>query len=738
MRWSKRRGVGRSARGRARKALAIGAAVFALASWGCGDKNGRTGGPDGGGQIDAGPRADGGRRLDGGRPADGGPSVATSRVVISAAKPTPRMTTWSVNYWQWAPTYGDEVAGTDARIAALKPAVMRVGGYNNDANTPDPFDNAQLDRAVAYARAIGAEPLIQAPLLADDNGQPPTPATAAAMVTYANVTQSYGVKYFAVGNEPDLYSTQGLPTDSTQPAIVGYTPADYCASATAYVAAMKAVDPSIKIVGPDLAYKYQAGNDWLTPILTDCGQLFDVISIHRYPFGAAQATLTMAAGDPANFRQVVASVQGILKTTGYADRPLALTEMNVAYDATTCVLGASPGTVGSALWLTDSLGAAIELGLWTSAVWDISDTDDWSLGLIGTPPAHTPRPEYYAYQLFADHFGPTLVDVTTVPAGVSVYASRNPGDDATEVVAVNWNSEAAGIAFDVVGLAKAPGTATYVLPPVSIAAVEIPDTGAAAAWTYGEAQRSTASAPEILAAGDTTGAARDGGTVGTSDGGTGAGRIVGTGCAADGGILCPEVVASSPIVTGIGSASDAGLLFGAGSDAWGSFTYATSAPTPPTLTLTPGGEGFQVSGGSASPNDYEGVGLYYDSGSCLDVSTYAGIEFDFAGDLGGCTLNVGLTFSGDLSPSSDAVRGACQGSGSTCFGPVANETSAASAATASVPTVKVPFASMTGGEPVATVDPTRVVSLQWQLVSAANADGGGCSANFSVKNVSFY
>ena len=36
-------------------------------------------------------------------------------------------------------------------------------------------------------------------------------------------------------------------------------PQDYCAAVTAYVAAMKAVDPTIKIVGPDLAYKYQAG-----------------------------------------------------------------------------------------------------------------------------------------------------------------------------------------------------------------------------------------------------------------------------------------------------------------------------------------------------------------------------------------------------------------------------------------------------------------------------------------------
>ena len=100
------------------------------------------------------------------------------------------------------------------------------------------------------------------------------------------------------------------------------------------------------------------------------------------------------------------SVRGILQATGQGAKPLALTEMNVVYDATFCVLEASPGTVGAALWLADGLGTANELGLWTSAVWDISDDDGYALGLIGPAPGHTPRPAYYAYALFADHFGP--------------------------------------------------------------------------------------------------------------------------------------------------------------------------------------------------------------------------------------------------------------------------------------------------------------------------------------------
>ena len=114
-------------------------------------------------------------------------------------------------------------------------------------------------------------------------------------------------------------------------------------------------------------------------------------------------------GDATAFGGVITYVRGLMQAAGAGDKPLALMEMNVAYDETSCTLGASPGTTGSALWLADGLGTAIENGLWTSAVWDISDADVWSLGLLGLPPAHTPRPEYYAYQLYADHLGPRLL-----------------------------------------------------------------------------------------------------------------------------------------------------------------------------------------------------------------------------------------------------------------------------------------------------------------------------------------
>jgi hypothetical protein len=632
-----------------------------------------------------------------------------SPVVISASAPTPRTSTWSANYWQWPASYGDYVAGTDKLMAATTPALMRIGGYNNDANTPDPFDDAALDAAAAYAKAIGAEPILQVPLLADTNGNTPTPATAAAMVQYANVTKKYGFKYFSIGNEPDLYSTEGAVANSMMPAIPGYTPADYCASAKAYVAAMKTVDPTIHIVGPDLAFHYVAGNDWLTPILQGCGDLFDVVTIHRYPFEAAQATLAAAAADPAALRATITSVRALMQAAGYGDKPLGLTEMNIVYDATPVgdELAASPGTVPSALWLADVVGTALDMGLWTAAVWDISDDPSYSLGLIGAPPSHTPRPEYYAYALYGAHFGSTLASVTSAPPGIDAHASRNAAGNATIVLAINWNTSLSSLSFEVTGLSKKPAAALYVLPGLSMAAVEIPDDGSPAAWLYGSAQYNAGTGPELLAEGSC--APKDAGGEDGASGDAGA-------------VMCPAVPPPTKDITTAGKATGSTLGFGSGSFLWGSYGYAGPGQPIPTGTVAAGGNGIDISATFTPPitdaNGYDGFGLYYASSECIDASAYTGIEFDVSGDLAGCTLQLGIVYSGDQSPTNDP-RGTC--SAATCYGP--------SATVASSGTVEVPFSALTGGMPISQLDPKDIIGVQWQLLAppaaAPEADAGG-------------
>ena len=421
----------------------------------------------------------------------------SGNVVISAttraARPNSGLGT---SYWLWPPTWGNLVAGSEAQILALAPAVVRMGGYNNAANPPDPFDNAQVDLSVAYARAIAAEPILQVPLLADTAGRPPTADTAAAMVTYANVTKGYGIKYFSIGNEPDLYPDA---TGSTK-GIAGYTPEAFCASASAYVAAMKAVDPSIKILGPELSWKYQSGtNDWLTPILQACGSLFDIVTVHRYPIDPAQTTIANASADAPKLNNIIAHLRTIMASAGMADQPLAITECNITWDGDPAksTLPASPGTVAAGLWAADTFGVGLQNALWTMIYW--STREGWTLGLLASSDG-TPRPAYWVLDLYATHFGPTLISVSSTPSGVRAYASRNQGDTATQVIVVNWNEAIATLTFQVDGLVSPPVPPSFTLPALSVAAIEIPDTGAASALSYAEAQYQTGLPPQPLMA----------------------------------------------------------------------------------------------------------------------------------------------------------------------------------------------------------------------------------------------
>jgi hypothetical protein len=408
---------------------------------------------------------------------------------------------------------------------------------------------------------------------------------------------------------------------------------------------------------------------------------------------------------------------------GQGDKPLALTEMNVVYNATLCQHTASPTTTGSALWLADALGTAIEHDLFTSAVWDISDDESYALGLLGPAPAHTPRPPYYAYQLYAEHFGPTRLEVTQAPANIHAFASRNPSDDATEVIAINWSTSSAPLALEVTDLAPAPPAAAYTLPALSLSAIEVPDRGAATAETYGEAERQAGTGPVLLAPG--LSAAVDAGP-----------PLLDNACSATAPVSCPKAVLPNATITTSGTTSGADLVFGEAPYQWTSYTYTVTGQELPAVSVTPDGNGIQVSGGFVPPLDggsWEGVGLYLDGSSCADASSYTGVRFDFTGDLGDCTLAFGTSFSGDASQTQDPGRGTCPGSTDDCYPPMFAVAEPASTTDSTL--IEVPFVALGGGSPLATVDASTLITVQWQLNAPAN---GACTANFSVSNVAFY
>jgi hypothetical protein len=391
------------------------------------------------------------------------------------------------NYWDWPDWVGDGnpgLKGTETRARALGLEVLRAGGNNNDENGPPPaiFDTSQLDAFVAYCRTIGAEPILQVPVLGDVDGGIPTAQTAADMVTYANVTKGYGIRYWEIGNEPDIYST-------AYDARVPLTPGDLCTLYRAYVPAMKTANAAapdggvpMTILGPELGYKYTAGMDYLTPFLDDCKDYIDIVSVHRYPFsggatpgGAPAASISGALDDVTAYRNVLASLKATVRAHARPGTPLAITEANISYDYTPdsytpAAMLAAPTTFYAGLWTADNLGASLESGLWTVAYWGIGETSATG-NVLGYLQDDQPVPVYYILQMVATAFRGTVVVPTGVPTGFSVYASYDAVAGSTAVLVLNKAAPPSRLSIAVDSL---PPQA-FDCPALSATLIRIPD-----------------------------------------------------------------------------------------------------------------------------------------------------------------------------------------------------------------------------------------------------------------------
>lgn len=403
-------------------------------------------------------------------------------ITISGASPSNISTFYGENYWCWN-SYGNYLLLQNivTQATALHLNVLRAGGHNNDtqfATNFDPFTTSRVDEYVTYCRSIGAEPILQVSLLKNINNLPATAQDAADWVTYCNITKQYHIKYWEIGNEPDLYQGKDKTT---------YSVTDFCNDFKSYSQAMKAVDSTILILGPELSWKYppQTGsNDWLTPFLQNCKGYFDIVSIHRYPFSSDQCTLSNALNDGANFRTFVRNIRTVINNQGLSTIPFAITEANISWDGDPAHsnMPASPQTFYAGLWLADSLGIALEENLWTMAYWSMCE--GWTIGFIDSA-TKKPKSTYYAYQLYATHFGAKIIHPTSIPSGFSVYASRNAADNRTILIVINKNTTINQETIKFTGFGTSLKDQIYNFPDYSITCLDIPDNGGAMQiWSY--------------------------------------------------------------------------------------------------------------------------------------------------------------------------------------------------------------------------------------------------------------
>jgi len=321
--------------------------------------------------------------------------------------------------------------------------VTGQGGYANPANTFDAF--------MGVAKSVGAAPIITVNYGSNTSGNGGgTPAFAASWVQYANITKGYGIKYWEIGNE--VYGN-GEYGGAWETDLHGaHDPSTYGANVALFAAAMKTVDPSIKVGVVLTAPGYWPDGqtpDWNTHVLAQCATAIDFVIVHWYPqdpgsesdanlLAAPQTGIGGAPGIPAMVSKVK-SLIGQYAGGNAANIQIFVTETNsVSYD-----VGKQTVSVVNAMFIADGIATWLENGVANVDVWDLhngSNVGNASSSLYGSstfgdygilsnassgePALDTPFPTYYGMEMLSalGKPGDKLVSTTSSNSLLSTHA----------------------------------------------------------------------------------------------------------------------------------------------------------------------------------------------------------------------------------------------------------------------------------------------------------------------------
>ena len=307
-------------------------------------------------------------------------------------------------------------------------------GDHNDVRT------YQIDQFMDFAHKVGATALFSARLL---DG---TPEQAAEMVRYTNIERKYNVQYWNIGNEPTLYDAELKNRGET------YDVNRFNQEWRAFAEAMKKVDPTIKLVGPEInqfSYDTTPGattnfgkwdETWMIEFLKANGDMVDVVSFHRYPFPASRISgapsIDELRRNAQEWDKIIPRARELIQEHTGRDIPIAVTEFNSAYDQS--VGGeTTPDSHFNAIWMADVLGRMIKNGVFMANQWALTAKAGFGgLGLIAQDDVF---PSYYTYQIYKQ-FGNELIYSSSDDPDLSIYAARR-ADGALTVVVVNLSLE---------------------------------------------------------------------------------------------------------------------------------------------------------------------------------------------------------------------------------------------------------------------------------------------------------
>ena len=336
----------------------------------------------------------------------------------AVAEPSP-MAINGMNYGNWMVLYDLGDYYHELNIPLLR---FPAGNYGDE----NLLNHRALERFVRAARYLDAEPMVQQNIL---QGSP----EEAAHWVQVSLDEGWGIRYWFIGNEPDLFAT-----NRAQP---HWTPEFYANTFRQYAEAIKAVDPEAKVIGPVVTGT--PNEVWIKTFLSIAGDVVDILAWQWYPSDgsmdreAALATAVEVRDHMRMFRQWMADPA--VNPLGYQrDIPLFLSEFGLSWRTDHARLLTD---MTAALWLAEAWSEMVLEGLDYAAYFALQGTGGHGLFDAGW----FPRPTYFAAWMLAQ-MGPVWHEVEHGGhrQDMVMYAARD--EEQWSILLVNKRRQAVQVA----------------------------------------------------------------------------------------------------------------------------------------------------------------------------------------------------------------------------------------------------------------------------------------------------
>jgi hypothetical protein len=240
---------------------------------------------------------------------------------------------------------------------------------DNGSSTTAPSTPADF---VSWCRSIACSAIVTVP------GEIDSPSLGAQEVRFFETDLHFFPAYWEIGNEPGAWDHFSVPWLEWKPnQTAPPSPTQYSELVHRYVASMRSVDPSIRIIGlPGIGPSNSSEAEWVKETVAVNGANLSAVALHIYPAGPTSGNTTLAQffdslygpnGIPdriATARTAVAEACENCSIEVIADEVAAATGSNVPgfisgfplvpYEATEAIQGIELNVSSLVFWVADS------------------------------------------------------------------------------------------------------------------------------------------------------------------------------------------------------------------------------------------------------------------------------------------------------------------------------------------------------------------------------------------------